>query len=398
MPAGKATAKTVAEHEGHVRRPARGGEAGGEAVVHAQRIVAAAVGPGRVVEGHVVQIVDRQDIVAGAALHAVGAGAAVDQIVARPAVEPIVAAVAEQLVVAGAAEQVVIATAAVQLIVAGTAEQGIVADTAEQLIVARAAIQQVVARIAVDHVVARAADQNIVAGGALDHVIAVSASDMTADRPRTGRAVTGRLKAFEATETDLGQAHAEADAAARRRFGAAPGRNVARPAAGGVGARARLMRNGRRRPVAFDRYRVDHRVRRGGRAEVRERLARRCRRQAAGVVGGSSGIARLSAAHRARARLRLMAVARGDPPVGQQCADERGGQRRTDRQAVEIWTPPARFGRRGLHAAPTARQIGHADPDRVQCRRDALIDRQRRSHCDTILQAGVAAGLSSCRG
>ena len=128
-------------------------------------------------------VVDAQDVVAGAAGQAVRVGAAIEEVIARPALQAITPLLAKEAVIAAASEQSIVAGAAEQLVLSGTAQEVVVARAPEQLIVAGAAVQEVIALVAMDDVVAGPAEQPIVVRRAVDHIVAVGPGNGGSDAP-----------------------------------------------------------------------------------------------------------------------------------------------------------------------------------------------------------------------
>jgi hypothetical protein len=284
-----------------------------------------------------VNVVDHQDVVAGAADQSVWIGAAIEDVVARAAIQQIPARFAGQAIVAAAAEQAIVAGAAEQAIVPSAAEQAVIARAAEQLVVAGSAIQQIIAFVAKDGIVARSAEQLVVERGAVDHVVPVGPGDERPDSALWLRAIHIRGAAFTEVQPVGRRAETKRDAHAGHDHRAAIG--------AGRGCGGRHQRSARRargeccgrRPLAR-RQRV-------------EDLAAARRRSLAGMRGLSGGAepgrrqvvmpccARFALARSGDAAARRSVgsgVAQRAFAFREQNADQGRGQRRPDHQAVEI--------------------------------------------------------------
>ena len=292
------------------------------------------------------QIIDREDVVAGAALELVGPGAAVEQVIAGTAIEQVVAGVAVELVGAGAAVQIVVALTAVQQVLAAAAVEQIVAEPAIQLVVAGLAEQRVVALVAEDHVIAHTAGEMVVARRAVDHVVAVAAGDMITDRAGRVVGLVGRRAASEQTIVEADQADVDGRGAGGHGLAADPGRHFGGGAVGPAAATAATAEVGRRsgRGGRVGRHRIERRrrARRGTGDNALAGRDRGCGRHRAGhrdarlLLTGRRGA---DAVDRVRIRSELPFGASRDAGFGQQHADQRRGQRRTDRQTVEFRSP-----------------------------------------------------------
>ena len=102
-PGRQALAEVLAEHERRRILVQLVEQVSLEGCLGYQRVVACQRHARAIAEGDVVDVVDAQDVVAGAADQAVWVGAAIEDIIARPAVEPVSSLFAQKMIVAAAA-------------------------------------------------------------------------------------------------------------------------------------------------------------------------------------------------------------------------------------------------------------------------------------------------------
>jgi hypothetical protein len=84
-------------------------------------------------------------------------------------------------------------------------------------------------------------------------------------------------------------------------------------------------------------------------------------------------IAGRPAPRRAHRRIRIVSCPRGGPGLDQQGADERGGERRADRKAVESCAPALRGLCGRMNTTPALPSIDGAARDRIRCQREFAL-------------------------
>ena len=280
-------------------------------------------------------VVDAQDVVAGAADQAVRVGAAVEEVSARSAIEQVPACFPEQTVVAATPEQVVVAGAAEETIVAGASEQAVIARAAEQLVLAGAPIQQIITLVTEDRVVAGPAEQPIVVRRSVNHVVAVGPGNGRSDAPAGLHAID-----------DIGAA---ADPRLLQRPAGAKGdADVSRHDRVAITA-SRCPVWWRERPSGRSAGGCGQRRRRLGRNRIEHLAAGRCQYRALETFRSQIKAALLAYVHGCGAFLVVAAprdlpaigpigrgLTRGGVALGEQKADQSCGQWRADRETIQI--------------------------------------------------------------